>query len=514
MSQARSRTRTNTSTRLTRQDYPLLLRSLPKLAPAERLGVVRRLCRTDLFFLLRYGLDRPDAEHDWILERCREVQADPDGHLDLWARFHYKSTIITFALTIQDILNDPEVTFGFFSHNRPTAKSFLRQIMREFETNKRLKEWFPDILWERPEVQAPKWSEDDGIVVKRKGNPKESTVEAWGLVDGQPTSKHFKKRVYDDVVTQDSVGTPQQILKTTQAWEHSQALKTLDGGPARYVGTRYHFADTYKVMLDRKSAKPRIHTATKNGQPDGEPVLLSAQGLKEIRRDMGPYTFGAQMLLNPQAVGQHKFLREWLRSYRDVQDGAGMNIYIIVDPANSKKKDSDNTAMAVIGMAKDRNYYLLDAVRDRLNLAERTRALFDLHRLWKPNAVGYEKYGKDADIEHILEKQELENYRFAVTELGGSVSKNDRIEGLIPIFEQGRFWMPERLPKNCTDGVTHDLVHELVEEELLPFPFATKKDLLDACARITDDDLGALWPKDAEPENYDVPDAHSAFRSR
>ena len=32
------------------------------------------------------------------------------------------------------------------------------------------------------------WSLDGGLVVKRKSNPKEATVEAWGLVDSQPTS--------------------------------------------------------------------------------------------------------------------------------------------------------------------------------------------------------------------------------------------------------------------------------------------------------------------------------------
>jgi len=119
-----------------------------------RNALFRELCLRDLFFLLVYGLGRQDMDRDFPYERCREVEEDPDGYLDLWAREHYKSTIITFGLTIRDILNDPEITVGIFSHTRPIAKGFLRQIKQEFETNVKLKGLFPDILWESAR-QAP-----------------------------------------------------------------------------------------------------------------------------------------------------------------------------------------------------------------------------------------------------------------------------------------------------------------------------------------------------------------------
>ena len=158
--------------------------------------------------MLRYGLHRKDAEDQWVLDRCREVQANPNGYLDLWARGHYKSTIGTFALTIQRILNEPEQVRCIFSFVRPIAKAFLRQIKVEFETNEELKTLFPEVLWANPAKEAPKWSEDDGLVIKRKGNPKEATLEAWGLVDGATTSKHFDDLIYDDVVEIKSVNTP------------------------------------------------------------------------------------------------------------------------------------------------------------------------------------------------------------------------------------------------------------------------------------------------------------------
>src|SRR4051794_14469281 len=81
--------------------------------------VERELCRRDLFFLLVYVLHRKDVNRDWLYARCREVEAAPNGFLDLWAREHYKSTIITFALTIRDVLVDPEITVGIFSYSRP-----------------------------------------------------------------------------------------------------------------------------------------------------------------------------------------------------------------------------------------------------------------------------------------------------------------------------------------------------------------------------------------------------------
>ena len=97
------------------------------------------LGRNDLYFLLIDLLGRRDmleTKHrvpdgpDWLFARCREVQADPDGHLDLWAREHFKSSIITFGLTIQEILNNPEITIGIFADINKTAKPFLAQVMR------------------------------------------------------------------------------------------------------------------------------------------------------------------------------------------------------------------------------------------------------------------------------------------------------------------------------------------------------------------------------------------------
>lgn len=466
----------------------------------------RKLCLTDLFFLLTHACKRKDVNRDWLYARCREVEASPNGYLDLWARDHYKSTIITFGLTIRDILNDPESTFGIFSHTRPIAKAFLDQIKRELESNQFLKDLFPNVLYQKPEVEAPKWSLDAGIIVKRQTNPKEATIEAWGLVDGQPTSKHFSHQVYDDVVTLTSVSTPDQIAKTTSAWEMSLNLGSGERTKRRYIGTRYHLQDSYRTIIERGAAIPRIKPATHNGKspPEGIPVFLSEALLMEKRRDQGPYTFACQQLQNPVADRAMSFKEDWLKFYENLGDTRKWNRFILVDPASSKKVTSDYTVMVVIGLAPDGNYYLMDGVRDRLNLTQRTLKLFELHRTYTPQGVGYERYGMQADTEHIEYVMEEKNYRFNITELGGSIPKEDRIKKLIPVFEQKRFYLPKALPFVDYEGVARDFVKLFLADEYNAFPVCTHDDMLDCVARILDPTLTAEFPKPAPKEERQV----------
>jgi len=439
--------------------------------------------------------------HPWLLERCKEVQANPNGYGDFWARGHYKSTIITFGLTIMDIfashgddpLTETEDTFGFFSFNRPIAKQFLSQIKREFETNEFLKEIFPDILWQDPNKESPRWSEDPGILVKRRSNPKELTIEAWGVVEGQPTSKHFGKLLYDDLVTIDNVRSPEMIKKTTDSTELSFNLGA-KGAPRRFVGTFYHFKDTYRELIDRGAIKPRIYPATVDGLPDGVPVLLEPEELAKKRKEQGPYTFGAQMLLNPIADDSQGFKQNWIQ-FHQVTSFSNLNKYIVIDPANEKKKTSDYTVMIVVGLGGDQNYYILDIIRDRLNLTERADALFHLHRKYRPLNVGYEKYGMQADLDYIKERMRQQTYNFRVTELGGKVAKNDRIRALIPYFEQNRVFLPESCYKTLHDKKTYDLTDIFINQEYMTFPYSGHDDMLDALARMLDKELAVIWPR-------------------
>jgi hypothetical protein len=488
------------------------------------------LGRNDRFYLLTRILHRFDAVHPWLYARCREVEANPDGYLDLWAREHYKSTIITFAGCIQEIARDPEITIGIFSHTKGVAKKFLQQIKLELETNRDLVAIYPEVFWSDPKRQAPRWSEEKGLICRRNGNPKEATLEAWGLVDGQPTGAHFKLRVYDDVVTPESVNTPEQIEKTTKAWELSDNLGARgDDGMLRswHAGTRYSFADTYQAIIDRKALKVRLYPATHNGLPDGTPVFLSAAAWADKKIKQTASTLACQQLMNPAAGNQAMFRKEWLE-FMDVRP-ATLNVYIMCDPAHSKKKDSDNTGIAVIGIDATGGKWLLDGMRHKMGLKERWQAIAGLRKVWtaQPGVqmvrVGYERYGAQSDMEYFEEQMLLTKDPFEIVELNwtsdGTRAKEDRVQRLQPDFASHRFFMAmvcERLdPATGTrvkfetarqkqvreSGQAFRLFHPVMRrdhegnvyslnkgflEEYLFFPFSAKKDLIDAASRIYD----------------------------
>ena len=483
------------------EDYQRFVKKLQSCEPKEKTEIVRHLCRRDLFFLLWFGCNRKDMAHPWLLERCKEVQHEPDNCLDLWARGHYKSTIITFGKTVQDILASHgddciipyECTFGIFSCTRPIAKGFLRQIKREFESNDLLKELFPDVIWQNCSKEAPKWSEDDGLVLKRKSNPKESTVEAWGIVEGQPTSKHFTHLVFDDLVTIEYVRSPTMIEKTNESLSLADNLGSKNY-KKRFIGTRYHFNDSYRDLLRKSDLTIRKYAATADGSIEGDPVFLDRDDLDKKRKNQGPYVFSCQMLLNPLADETQGFKRDWVR-FHSGSNGDGMNKYILVDPANEKKKTSDYTAIKVVGLGADENYYLLDLVRDRLNLTERGDIIFRLVKKWRPLTVGYEKYGMQADVSYLKERMRRENYHFNIVELGGNLAKSDRIKKLIPLFEQGRFFVPESCFRTNYEGKTQELIDIFLNEEYDSFPVSVHDDMLDCLARILDPDLHASFPR-------------------
>lgn len=276
----------------------------------------------------------------------------------------------------------------------------------------------------------------------------------------------------------------------------------------------------YHLLKLPAEAKKQVHITLKDmewSMEEGEllfPTRLSREILDQTLLDMTPYNYAGQMLQEPVPIGGGEFMPEWLQYYPNGSvKPKTMNVFIMVDASGGeetnkkKKKASDWSAFAVVGLAPDNNYYLLDMVRDRLNPTERVDMLFILHRKWndicgKPPKVGYEKYGLMNDTHYAKKKMDEESYRFPLIELGGQMPKEERIRRLIPDMQKGNWWFPSTLIYTDAEGRSFDLVKELRDSEMATFPRARFDDMLDAVSRIYD--MGAVFPRQVKKTSYNT----------
>jgi hypothetical protein len=450
-----------------------------------------KLFRTDLWFLIYFGLRIPTANHPFVVRACKEVIYGPDSNtLDIWAREHFKSTIITVGETIQKILVNPEERVGIFSHNKAAATSFLRAIKYVFETSDILKFCFPDILYMNPRSEAFKWSEEDGIYVRRKSNAKEATVEAHGLIEGMPTGRHYTHIVHDDIETPDMVYTPEANERLKEMFDMSLNLGSM-GGTKRIVGTFYHHEGLLATLANKKDSNGeaiytvRIKPATIDGSANGRSVLMPEKELAERRANRK--LFYTQQLCNPTPQGTQAL------SYSDIQEcwagdlPKGLFKFMTVDPAGTRKdRQGDSWAMAVCGVdphlddlgASD--LYILDVMCEPMTEIEAQKNIVDMYsRNGMIRKLGVEKTALSTAEIHVANALKakgkivsVERGTLEILRPGGREKQTRIMESLSWPLSQGKIHILRSIPA-C--------YRERLSLEMQKFPY-WHDDFLDALA--------------------------------
>jgi hypothetical protein len=280
--------------------------------------------------------------HPFVVARCNDIQMGPKSHtLDVWARGHLKSSIISIAETIQYEAANPEHCSCILSYKASIAKNkflgSIKQILERGAEDNMLIQCFPEVFWENPQKEAFRWSIDEGLFLKRKTTRGEASIYAGGLIEGMPTGQHFERRVYDDIVTEDMAKSVGVMEDTKMKYDSSQNLKMMTGESYhRVVGTFYHFNDPLIFVRDKKETGTdvpkyllRLHPATHDGQPNGKPVYLTQKGLDDLRGK----TFNCQQLCNPLPLEEVTLDSSFLKEIEPEDIPKRCYRFIIVDQA-------------------------------------------------------------------------------------------------------------------------------------------------------------------------------------
>lgn len=491
-----------------------------------------RLAKTDLVWLLAEILstrlwrhpERKDVRlfrHPWVIEMVQSIQDAPSDTLKILSRGHVKTSTL-FGKIIQTFLSNPDATIGLYAITSDLAKASVQMVMSECENNELLISLCPDVLYADPKNESPRWGIATGIQVKRRLNLRDPTLKPYGLLDSTFTGARQTHQFYDDCVNEKVVTTAAMVAKANRQWGLSLNL----GMPNTYrgyfgtfygVGDSYHYMIEHGVTLDFTSCYKILPTSkfSSSGIPirlevdRNAPNLYTAEYLARQEERMGKSMFAVQMLGIPSAQDVTDFNPEWFLTYETPPERAakGMNLLILCDPANAvnaasstSKERHSFTAMGVFGLAEDRNYYLLDGIRDRLNLAQRMDALFGLHRKWSDIGhvleTRYEQSGMSSDIEALRLRMEHENYRFIIIPVSPQgIPKLKRIERLIPIARAGRLLVPAKgIHRITVDGRRYNVVQEWLEQEIYPYPGAVHLDFSDMASRIEEPGVYNTWP--------------------
>lgn len=255
------------------------------------------------------------------------------------------------------------------------------------------------------------------------------------------------------------------------------------------------------------------------------PELFSAEDYFKIKAMTEPDVWLAAYKGVPPGEDGARFKDKWLKSV-DIDPSwaqSTMSLYLLGDPAGSTKVGSDYSAFFIVGCDENKNFFILDAIRERLELKDRWKKYRDLWKKWRPMESWYEAYGASADLDYFKEKQEDEKVFFEIQNSaylnhtgvkrkeGEKGEKDVRIERLIPQMSDGRWFYREGISHVRNDGGSvdkYDPIAEMITDEMSDWPMAKNDDCLDAISRIND--VNVVWPIGT---THKVPKTIKAFAS-
>lgn len=213
------------------------------------------------------------------------------------------------------------------------------------------------------------------------------------------------------------------------------------------------------------------------------PERESLETLKTIRRTMGEYNFSSQYQQMPIPVGGAVIKTGWLRYYEEGKQPRFRRIVQSWDTAHKAGELNSYSVCTTWGVA-DKNYFLLDVLRKRLNYPELKRAVIEQADRFRPSAVLIED--KASGIPLIQDLSNQVRYHIVPFTPVPGMDKLIRLHTNSAPFEHGRVF----LPRNA--WWLADYVHELTT-----FPGTKYDDQVDsttqALAYLSEPDEIEIW---------------------
>lgn len=200
------------------------------------------------------------------------------------------------------------------------------------------------------------------------------------------------------------------------------------------------------------------------------PEKLTEEFLASAKKTMGSYLFANQYDNEVFPSDEQVFRPEWLRYYKELPEKT--HTFAFIDPAISVKDGADYTALTVVDVDCDMNWYLRVANRYRITPPKIIDLIFRVNEEFKPRAIGLETVAYQEALVYMLQEEMQKRQKLvplASIKTGNDKTKEMRILGLVPRFEFGRIFLNTGLYE--------------FETEMMQFPRGSHDDILDSLSQ-------------------------------
>ncbi len=318
-----------------------------------------------------------------------------DNQLVLLPRGHMKSKLAAYR-TAWYVTNHPETTVLYVSATADLAEKQLYAIKQIIDSPIYRRYWSNMIHPE--EGKREKWAVAEIAVdhpQRKLEGIRDATVKAVGLTSNT-TGFHADIVVLDDIVVPGNAYSEDGREKVANAYSQLASIEN-PGAEEWVVGTRYHPKDIYDTMINMKEThydnagdieselevyelfQRVVETDgeflwAKRARKDGKSFGFDAKELARIKAKYIDTTqFYAQYYNDPNTTESARInsdnFQYFDKAALNVKDGdwyirdRKLNIYAAIDFAFSLRRQADYTALVVVGIDHQANYYVLDIDR-------------------------------------------------------------------------------------------------------------------------------------------------------
>lgn len=389
---------------------------------------------------------------------------------------HAKTVYSSFITPAYQFGLDPHTRVIAAGHTQNFVETAISRKVRGIIQSERYKKVFPDT-----QISPDSRASDYFTFVSPTGRQPGHYVArgAGSGIAGFRATRIFADDLYPNMEAANSKAFREKVKEW---WFGDLMTRLLPGGNAVLVCTRWHADDVIGNLLEAMQSGgekwdtvllPAVCEDPENdplGRAEGEalwPELHTIDHLLKIKRNSPTRTWNCLYQGNPVAEGGGVVKEEWF-SYWDHKpaDHLIRRRFVAFDCANSATARSDFTVGTAWIETVDKRFFLVDAVRKRVEFPDLVKLVDEFARRNEASSILVEDAGHG---KALIQSQQGTMFAPIIGLKPGNKSKDFRFDSVSPLFETGAVLLPKH----------HELKGE-IEKELLEFPNSAKDDIVDS----------------------------------